>query len=64
MYFTYFGRVGDVGEDGMSKLHLIPVLEPTSKYGVQVPKVSVLYLTGNTHDYAKTPRNRPVPARR
>ena len=48
----------------MSKLHLIPVLEPTSKYGVQVPKVSVLYLTGNTHDYAKTPRNRPVPARR
>ena len=28
MYFTYFGRVGDVGGNGMSKLHLVRVLQP------------------------------------
>ena len=49
MYFTYFGRVGDVGEDGMSKLHLVRVLQPFC--GVQAPSVvpglkmaSALYL--------------------
>ena len=49
MYFTYFGRVGDVGEDGMSKLHLVRVLQLFC--GVQAPSVvpglkmaSALYL--------------------